>query len=370
MGEARQVVGTVFKWAISLGIGALFVWLSLDELPSGDVLADLRIDGSRIVAATWSFDLWFVPIYFLTLVVMHVFRVWRWRPLLRPLADVDFFALNRVCSVGFLAVFVLPMRFGELVRPALLPTVAPVRRSAALATIVVERLVDGVMVAGFLAVALVFMPRVNPQSYEELRFATIAALFVFAAAVGVLVLLFAFRRRVTAFVSWLATHLTGRRVGARLTGITERFTHGLSIFPDARSTAWFLLGSLMYWCSNGLGLFVLAKGFVGVQVDLLLAFAMMSTIVVGMMIPNAPANVGSFWFFLLLPTKLYGPAFGAPQAGLAFALAVWAIQFLQLIVFGGWFIANGSVPFRRAFSLGAVTIEGDDEAGARAAAES
>ena len=39
------------------------------------------------------------------------------------------------------------MRLGELVRPALISTEAPIRRSPALATIVVERVIDGVMVA-------------------------------------------------------------------------------------------------------------------------------------------------------------------------------------------------------------------------------
>ena len=48
----------------------------------------------------------------------------------------------------------MPMRLGELVRPALISTQASIRRSTALATIVVERVIDGVMVAGFLAVAL------------------------------------------------------------------------------------------------------------------------------------------------------------------------------------------------------------------------
>jgi len=352
MGKARHAGLVAAKWLISLAIGAVFVWLSLDDLPSSDVLSELRFASGRLVAGTWSLKLWFVPLYFLTLVVMHFFRVWRWRPLLKPLCDVDFWRLNRICSVGFLAVFVLPMRFGELVRPALLPTVAPVRRSAALATIVLERLVDGVMVAGFLAVALVFMPRSEVGSYEELKFATIAALCLFLAAVALLVLLFVFRQRVIAVVSHMTTRMAGHRIGTRLTGMAERFTTGLSIFPDARNTLWFMLGSLMYWCSNGVGLWVLAQGFDGLHVDMLLAFAMMSTIVVGMMIPNAPANVGSFWFFLLLPTRLYGASFGTPQAGLAFALTVWGLQFLQLILFGGWFIANGSVPFRGLFSQG------------------
>jgi hypothetical protein len=358
----NRAVAVTLKWIVSLAIGALFVWLSVDEWPADRMLAGARVEGMRLVTDTWSVHLGILPIYFLTLISMHLFRFWRWQPLLNPLGRVGFWTLNKVCSVGFLAVFVLPMRFGELVRPALISTEAPIRRSAALATIVLERLVDGVMVAGFLAVALAFMPRINPDSYEELRYATVAALIVFSAAVAALGVLYAFRGNVSQAARRFVGTVAGSRMAGRVAGIVDRFLLGLSVLPDWKGFVWFLFLSFFYWFSNGIGLFILGLGFEGIRVDLLLAFAMMSTIVVGMMIPNAPANVGSFWFFLLLPTKLYGHAFGAPEAGLAFALVVWTLQFLQLIVFGGWYVAKGDVPLRRAF---AVTSPAEGQGGQR-----
>ncbi len=349
--QTSHPLRTVAKWSVSLAIGAIFIYLSMEEWPAGAMLRGLHLEGARLVTDSWSVHLGIFPIYFLTLISMHLFRFWRWQPLLEPLGHVDFWTLNRVCSVGFLAVFVLPFRLGELVRPVLITTEAPIRRSAALATIVLERLTDGVMVAGFLAVALLFMPHVNPDSYEELRYATIAALFVFAGAVFALAVMFAFRGRVALVARRVCGVLGGPRLAERVGGIVDRFLVGLSVLPHLKGFLWFLFLSFFYWASNGVGLYVLGLGFEGLHVDLLLAFAMMSTIVVGMMIPNAPANVGSFWFFLLLPTKLYGDAFGHPEAGLAFALAVWTFQFLQLIIFGGWFIVRGQVSFRRAFAL-------------------
>ncbi len=348
------------KWGLSLGIGAVFAWLTLRDWPLADLVADARIEGLRLATRSWAVHLLWLPAYFLTLVSMHAFRVWRWRPLLKPVTDVDLWTLNRVSSVGFLAMFLLPFRLGELVRPALLSTAVSVRRSPALATVVVERTVDGVLVAGFLAIALVFMPRSNLDSYVEIQVATYGALLLFAGLVAALALVFAFRESLTRHARTLLPRLSGRRVGGLLAGVLDRFLQGLAIFPDWRNFLLFLGGSLGYWGSNCTGLFILAHGF-GLDIPFFAAVAMMATIVVGMMIPNPPGNVGTFWFFLLKPLELYGLA-GRPVA-LAFAMTVYGMQLLQLVVFGGWFILRGQVAWRRAFSVSFRERDDDPAAG-------
>lgn len=349
----------ILKWGVSIGIGAFFIWLAFREWPVDRLLeGGVTLRQGVLATSSWRVPLASLGLYFASLVVMHVFRVWRWQPLLAPMQRIGFGTLNRVCSVGFMAVFLLPMRLGELVRPALLSTESDIRRSAALATIVVERLVDGVMVAGFLATALVFLPRHNAQSFSEIRWGTYLALAVFLGSALVLGVLILFRKRVAEGVRWLVHHLSPRW-GARLQGATERFLEGLGLLPSAGNIGAFFLLSFLYWLSNGVGLFLLGQafevrtdlgGWTGLGVPMLGAFAMMSTIVIGMMIPNAPANVGSFWYFLLKPMELYGVPAGHP-GGLAFALLVWTFQLLQLLVFGGWFVLKGAVSFRRAFDI-------------------
>lgn len=366
MNTARRKFNTSLKWAVSVGIGAVFVRLAFRDWPVDSIAAGgIRIVDGMITTDGWRVSFVTLGLYFLTLLSLHLFRFWRWQPLLKPLGHVDFWTLNRVCSVGNMAVFLLPMRLGELVRPMLVSTEAPIRRSAALATIVVERVVDGIIVAGFLAVALLFMPKSNLDSYLEIRIGTYITLVIFGVAVTVLVLMFAFRKRLSVVIHGFAERFPGKGAASRIAGMADRFMFGLSVFPDFRNFLLFLLMSLAYWCSNGFGLFLLASGFqvntgagwVPLGVPLIGAFAMMSTIVVGMMIPNAPANIGSFWYFLLKPMELYGIEAGNP-AGLAYALTVWTLQLLQLLIFGGWFIMKGQVSFRKAFAIGVTDIEG------------
>lgn len=354
----KKTVLVAVRWLASLGIGLFFAALVVKDWPVEKLFHDsLRLDGLVLHTGAWRVNLLFVPLYFLTLVSMHFFRVWRWRPLLRPMRRVGFWTLNRVCSVGFMAMFLLPFRLGELVRPALISTETPIRRSTALATIVVERTVDGVIVSLALAVALVFLPRHRSGSYLELQVATYLALTLFALVVATLALMFAFRDRLSAWVTAVAPKVSGIRLGRAISGVVQRFLQGLAVLPEVREFLKFLLLSLGYWGSNCVGLYILSLGF-DLDIPFVAAVAMMSTIVVGMMIPNAPANLGSFWYFLLKPLELYG--IGSRADAVLYAFVVWSLQLLQLLLFGGYYLARGRIEFRRAFrvSLSSLGQEG------------
>ena len=68
---------------------------------------------------------------------------------------------------------------------------------------------------------------------------------------------------------------------------------------------------------------------------------MMSCVVVGMMIPNSPANVGTFWYFLLLPLTAIPALQGSPQITI-FGLSLYLAQLIQQTAFGLWFIGRGA----------------------------
>ncbi len=356
MNAPRALVQTLAKWLISLAIGVLFIWLSTREWPIDRLFAGgLRIEHGSLATDAWSVHLGWLLAYFLTLVSLHVFRVWRWQPLLKPLKNCGFWQLNRVCSVGFMAMFVLPMRVGEFVRPVLLASETGLSKSALLATIVVERVMDGVMVAGFLAIALLFLPAENLAAYTEIRIGTYLALAVFGGLVIALFLMFAFRAPLSVSIHKLLSRTHQRRATALVVGLLDRFLAGLSILPDWRNFLLFVFLSLFYWLSNGFGLFILAHGF-GLDIPVIGAFAMMAAVVVGMMIPNAPANVGSFWYFLLKPVELYGVTAGNPAA-LAYALVVWTMQLVQLLLFAAYFLMRGQVSFRSAFVISGSALQ-------------
>jgi hypothetical protein len=271
------------------------------------------------------------------LTAIHWLRVLRWRPLLEPYATVPLRALNRVGAVGFMAVFLLPLRLGELTRPLMLAREdldhPPVRFAAGLGTIALERVLDGLLVTALLFVVLF---EVHPQTlarFPEVRIGAWAALSVFSAALVGLVATVVAREWTLRWTRRLVGPLAPALI-ERLLGLVTAFVDGLAVLRSPWHGVQFIGLTVVYWGINGLGIWIFARGF-GLELPVISAYAMMSCVVVGMMIPNAPANAGSFWTFLLLPAGLYGIDDQAPRT-VAFGLGLWLVQTLQVALFGVW----------------------------------
>ena len=348
------------RWLFSLGIAALFLWLSSRQWPIDPVLCDgVDLDGGVLLCmvngeggATLSWSLRPLALLgaFGVLCLVHFLRVLRWAPLLRPLAKFDFATLNRVGAVSFMAVFIFPLRLGEIARPFLISKSGKVRKSAAFGTIAVERVMDGLMMALLLALVLFFLPAGEGSTYVSLRAGSLVALAVFTCAFVLLVVAYLSKPHAVRFVHGVAG-MVSQKLAEKLSGMMEAFIDGLKAMPSASSFFRFLLLTVAYWGINGFYYYLMAEAF-GLTsfVDFAGAYAMMAAVAVGMMIPNSPANVGSFWYFLLLPVALYG----APETAgtpLAFALAVWALMLLQYTLFAGFFLVTGRVSIDSIWSL-------------------
>jgi uncharacterized protein (TIRG00374 family) len=128
-------------------ISAVFIWLALRGLHLPDVWASLR-------SADY---VWLIPsvaVYFLAVGA----RTWRWDYLLRPIKQIPLRRLFPVVVIGYMGNNVYPFRAGELLRAVVLRQREGVSVSSSLATIVVERVFDGLVMLLFVFVALPFAP--------------------------------------------------------------------------------------------------------------------------------------------------------------------------------------------------------------------
>lgn len=359
-----QAAKTGLKWAAGLLLGGFFVYLAALDWPLGALFGGgMALNGTTLVSygadgagAGWTFDLIYLLPYFAVLSAIHFLRVIRWYPLLRPIADIGFWRLNRVSAVGFMYLFILPFRLGELARPYLIADRGDVNMSQALATVVVERVVDGLIVSLILFVVLFFLPQGTGKA--EIELGAWLALAVFSGAMVVLVAAYINRGWTLAMLDKLIG-LVSRSVANKVRGLLDSFMDGLASLPNARYFWSFVFWSMLYWALNGYGYYVLALGFEGLDIPLLAAYAMMCCVIVGMMLPNPPANVGVFWYFLLKPLALYGVAVGDPTAT-AFGLMAWLGQFVQQTGFGLWFVNRMERPIphsdrERARKIGAAS---------------
>jgi uncharacterized protein (TIRG00374 family) len=168
-------------------------------------------------------------------------RVVRWRLLLRssgctPAAPVSAWLVFDSVFFGWLCNLVLPARVGELARPGMYSRGAGVPFGRVLATSVVERAADIVVVVVGLWLALAVLP-VPDGLPPELRAA--ARLAGLAAAAGVVVLALLARRSATAEPT--------SAVGGRLTTMASRFREGLVSLRDPGTVGLVLLWTVLIW---------------------------------------------------------------------------------------------------------------------------
>ncbi|MCO4761770.1 MAG: flippase-like domain-containing protein [Myxococcales bacterium] len=335
----------LIRWAVGLVIGGLFTWLSarnwpLDKLFSGDLSLARRAGGALSLSlindagvTNWSIKLANLAGYLGCLFVIHWLRVLRWRPLLLAFTDAPLRVVNRIGAIGFVAVFMLPLRLGEFARPWLANTDTGIPFGTALSTIAVERVIDGLMVTLLLFAVLVQVPDSQLARYPELQLGAFAALSVFGGATVVL-LGTVVARDLTLSILRRLIGLVSNKLADKIIGLVTTFIDGLSVLKSPAAVATFLGMTVSYWSVVGLGIWLMATGF-GLDVPLVAGYAMMCCVVVGMMIPNSPGNVGSFWYFMLLPAGLYGIDADSPRA-IGFGLGVWFVQTLQVCLFGLW----------------------------------
>jgi uncharacterized protein (TIRG00374 family) len=327
---------------LSLGMLALCGWLVWPDAPERVQLAAAfgRLEGGT-----------FAPylLAFLGLqVIVHVCRSLRWNHLLAPLGvKVPAGPLLAISSVGFMAILALPARLGEFVRPGLLRR-RGISASAALGTVAVERIIDGLLVSLFVFVA--FFALRGPQSPGWMMPTAYGALGLFTLAL--VFLIGALRWPEKSVRLWLALSLLPRiapRLAARIEHKLLDMIRGFEVMRDTRNLSRFVLWSLVYWTCNGLGVYVLATGF-GLPLTIVGAFATMGLVAVGITLPNSPDLVGQFQWFTLLGLSLYLPGAASKDSaiyGTAFAMANvhYGLQVLWYIGCGALGLATPWVSF-------------------------
>jgi uncharacterized protein (TIRG00374 family) len=323
---------------ISLAVGALFVWLAVRGVEWDEVLEAF----SRV-------DLLVLVVYFLVAVAIQVLRIFRWGILLKPLGRIPLMRLFTAGAVGFMALMLLPLRLGEFARPILVAERGKIRISAALATVVVERVFDALAMTSLLVVLLFFLEdRILVPVH--LRTWSYVILVVFLLLLGFLALAY---RRQEPTVAWFRRLVTplSQRVADRLASILHSFIDGLKALLNARLLAGFLLMTLVYWFVSGAGMIYLFGAFDELgSLGWVEGFTVLSVLCVGLIIPAGPGMIGNFHYFVKLGLSLFVAEAALGSAGLAYAIVIHGIQLGQQVLIGVAFLFVGQVSFRRILS--------------------
>ncbi|HVZ88166.1 MAG TPA: lysylphosphatidylglycerol synthase transmembrane domain-containing protein [Polyangia bacterium] len=325
---------------LSLVVGAVCVAYAVHGMDGHAVLRALRALSPTAVA-----------LYVLTLVVTHLFRTLRWEYLLRALGtSLPFKRLLPISSVGFMAILALPVRLGEFVRPYLVARERNVRMTAMVGAVAVERIVDGLLVSVLFFVA--YLASAGDLFTRELRVAAWLSLLGF---VG-LTLFLVFAQLWTDRTIAIALKLTlieyfmparAQQAGEKLRSLIS----GFRALADRRNFSIFLIQSVIYWGSNGVGMWILAR-HMNLPISLGAAFVIMAFTGVVLTLPNSPGLVGQFHAAIKLGLTAYVPAAVVNSNGMAYAIVLHGIQTI-------WYIAAGVISLPAISRRGAHISLGD-----------
>ena len=311
---------------IAVSLGCLyFATKGTDWTHVGAVLAGAR-------------PFWILAVMVASLATVYI-RAQRWRVLLRPLGEVPLYPALSATAIGFGASSILPFRLGELLRPALLGRRAGVGMSAALSSVVLERLFDVLLViACFLGVSLIY-PEVPP----EMRHGA----FVLAglAAVGfiVLVVMQRHRERTEAVVARVLDRLPDR-LATRLGPLVASFMSGLAGLADLPTVLLVLWYSAYLW---GVITLTFMFSFLALDTHVPLVAASLTTVVVvaaAVFLPQAPGFVGTWQAGCVLALGLFGVS---QEVAVGYSLLTWIVQMAINIGTAGVFLAREDLSLRQ-----------------------
>jgi uncharacterized membrane protein YbhN (UPF0104 family) len=268
---------------------------------------------------------------------------------------LPFARLNAVAAVGFMALALLPFRLGELARPMLVADGKKLRTSAALSSVVVERAADGLFTGLLMVVALLSLPDGTP-GIRVLRVGGLLVTGAFAAVLGFLAFAYRNRARAVALARAVLRPLSAR-LAERAGGMLDAFIHGLRVLPGARSVALFFGLTAVYWAIVAGGMALLAAGF-GLRLGVAEACTLVGVLVVGIMIPAGPGNIGTFQGALVLGLSLFFPAGVVATRGMAYANVLWAAQIVQLTALGVPYLFSEHIQPARLLGAGVELEEG------------
>ena len=230
-----------------------------------------------------------------------------------------------------------------------------------MASVVVERVVDGIAMATVLLTALFFADFAPAQDGGKLigqvRFWGLVILAGFVAALIFLIVAYVQRDLARRFLHAVVEPVS-KKLAHKVSDMLDAFIGGLKLVPTRGKVLLFFGLTATYWSVNGLGMMLLARSF-GMHLSLAQAFAVLGVLVIGVMIPAGPGMLGPFQMAIVIGTKLSlpGPQYDAPIQ--AYAWLVWACQFGQQALTGLAFLFSSHIKFSQL--VGGGPQEGESE---------
>jgi uncharacterized protein (TIRG00374 family) len=231
-----------------------------------------------------------------------------------------------VVVVGYMANNVLPIRMGEVVRAYVLDRREKVSKTRSLATIIVERIMDGLTMLLFIGVASFFVNLTgNVAGIERIA----GVLFI----AGILVFLgLASNRNVLLAVEKFFLKLLPAKIRGKLEGLADRFMDGLQILRQWKDLAIVFLLSILAWSCEAAMFWFVALAFDSLNLSFA---AVILTLAVANLFTLVPSTPGYFGPFDFAAKEVLSGIFAFPKAlASSYVILLHAALFFPVTILG------------------------------------
>ncbi len=316
------------RWQFWLGllVSAVFLYFALVGLRLDEVWQNIK-------AARY---IWIIPgivVYFLAVWG----RTWRWHYLLASVRKISLSSLFPVVVIGYMGNNIYPARAGEILRAYVLKRREGVSISSSLATILVERVFDGVVMLFFIFVSLPFAPM--PPYLRQLViwssvlfFGVLGGFFLVASKPHV-AKSFYYR----AIEGWVPAQLR-----TKAEGILDRFMEGLRGLRHPQDVLMIFLTSVFIWLTETTKYWFVMHGF-DFNVPFYVLMLMTAVVNLATTLPSSPGYIGTFdapGIKILMQFGVPGPI----AAG--YTLVLHAALWLPITLLGVFYMLKESIAWK------------------------
>jgi glycosyltransferase 2 family protein len=314
----------------------LQIWLGLALGIAALVLVVRAIDLDRVTAALRSVNPWFVALTLLTALLTPVVKAQRWRWLFYPQRPgIGLGSLSSLIVIGQAVNFMIPGRWGELVRMYLTGEETGLSKWFVLGTLAAEKLIDLVVLA-LLTLALLPFVVLPGGAAARVDVVILTALVVVAGTVALLG-----GRKWWLKLADKGLALLPARAAERWRSRLVAGLDGLAALADRRAAVAIWGWTLAFWAIACVTNLLLLVAF-NLPPSVVMAAVVLVVLQGGAAVPSTPGKIGVLQLLCMVSLAV----FGVPEAiGLAYGVIMY------VLVVGGVMAWAALALWRRSWSL-------------------
>ena len=297
-------------------------------------------DWSLFVSSLWNVQPVWLTASIIATLLTYVARAFRWQVLLNPLKSIRMGQLISTNVLGFSAIYLIG-RAGELVRPLWLTRREHIPLTASVATIVVERFLDTVMLIALFGGALLLVKLPSAAEHTVTMMKNTAWIMIAGSATAML-LLFFFRSNADRIIRYVPV--------ARLASLLRSFSEGLSFLDRGSSFGLAIAHTILVWA-----VIVLQFWFMLLGMNFHFSISAATLVMVGAAIGSiaqVPGIGGGFQagYVFCMTTFFIVP----PEQALATSLLAWVSSYVPTVLAGFLYMVSHGLSLK---DLRAVPVE-------------